>query len=320
MGDFVAQTFVRGLLVTLIVVAAIEVLGMGDSGVGLLNGMIGLGGLVGALGALGLIGGGGLTGVFALALAGWGLPIALIGIWPAAALAACALFVTGVSNAVLDVSGFTLVQRGIGNEDRVPVFGVFEGALGLGLFLGSLLAPALVALVGARGALVVAGAILPLLALVTFRPIARRAARSALSDDLMHVLRSNPLFAPLPLTALDRLAEDLSPRSFAPGDVLMRKGDAGDGYLLIARGEVVVSDGDRHLRACGPGEGIGEIALLRKVPRTATAVAKTHVDAYALAGDAFLAAVAGPAAAAAAESIASARLARSLEETGASSS
>ena len=53
-GDFVVQTFVRGLLVTLIVVSAIEVLSMGDSGIGLLNAAIGFGGLVGALGALGL--------------------------------------------------------------------------------------------------------------------------------------------------------------------------------------------------------------------------------------------------------------------------
>ena len=34
-GDFVAQTFVRGLLVTLVVVSSIELLGMGDTGVGL---------------------------------------------------------------------------------------------------------------------------------------------------------------------------------------------------------------------------------------------------------------------------------------------
>jgi MFS family permease len=314
MGDFVAQTFVRGMLVTLIVVAAIEVLGMGDAGVGLLNGMIGLGGLVGALGALGLVGGGGLTRVFALALVGWGLPIALIGVWPAVAVAVCALFVTGISNAVLDVSGFTLVQRGVGNEDRVAVFGVFESGLGMGLLVGSLVAPGLVALFGARTALVIAGAILPLLALVTFRPIARRAGKGELTDELTHLLRSNPLFAPLPLTALDRLAEDVSPRSYEAGAVLMRKGDIGEHYLLIAEGEVEVLDDDRLLRVCGRGQGIGEIALLRKVPRTATVSARTHVDAYAIDAETFLTAVAGPAAAAAAESIASARLAHSLEQ------
>src|SRR5262249_17079920 len=103
------------------------------------------------------------------------------------------------------------------------------------------------------------------------------------------------------------------------GDVLMRKGDVGDHYLLLAYGEVEVTDGDRALQTCGPGEGIGEIALLRKVPRTATVVARTRVDAYAIDAEAFLSAVAGPAAGAAAESIASARLARPPEEVEAQS-
>ncbi len=161
MGGFVAQIFVRGLLITLIVVASIELLDMGDTGVGLLNAAIGLGGLVGALGALGLVGVRRLTTVFGIALAGWGLPLMIIGGWPVAALALFALFVTGISNAVLDVSGFTLVQRGVQNEDRVTVFGVLEGGLGAGLLVGSLLAPALIAVFGPRAAFVVAGAILP---------------------------------------------------------------------------------------------------------------------------------------------------------------
>ena len=53
-----------------------------------------------------------------VSLAGWGAPLVLIGACPVPALALAALFVTGVSNAVLDVSGFTLVQRGVRNEDR----------------------------------------------------------------------------------------------------------------------------------------------------------------------------------------------------------
>src|SRR5262249_25563603 len=121
-GDFVAQVFVRGLMVTLTVVAAIELLDMGDSGVGLLNAAFGLGGLLGSLGALAL--GGGLVRVFAVALVGWGVPLVLIGAWPVAPFAVIALFVSGISNAVLDVSGFTLIQRGVRTEDRVTFFGV----------------------------------------------------------------------------------------------------------------------------------------------------------------------------------------------------
>ena len=308
MGAFIAQIFVRGLLITLIVVASIELLDMGDTGVGLLNAAIGLGGLVGALGALGLVGARRLTTVFGVALAGWGLPLAIIGGWPVALLALAALFVTGICNAVLDVSGFTLIQRGVENEDRVTMFGVLEGGLGVGLLVGSLLAPALIWALGTRGAFVVAGAILPILAIVTWRPIAARTRRGVLTEELLTLLRSNPLFAPLPLTALDQLAENLGHVSFEPRDIVMRKGEPGDYYLLIADGEVDVRDDERPLRTCGPGDGVGEIALVRRVPRTATVVARTHLTGYAIDAATFLAAVAGPAAAAAVADVTSSRL------------
>jgi MFS family permease len=313
-GDFLAQAFVRGALTTLIVVASFELLDMGDTGVGLMNAMIGFGGLLGAIVVLGLAGGGGLASVFLVALVGWGVPLVSIGVWPVEALALGALFVTGVSNAVLDVSGFTLIQRGVRNEDRVTVFGVFESTIAIAILLGSALAPALVAILGTRGALVAVGALLPLMAALTWRSIARRTSAGPLTEEIVHLLRTNPLFAPLPLTALDRLAESLEARSFKPGDTIMRKGEPGDHYLLIVDGEVEVSDNGRALSTCGPGEGVGEIALLRRVPRTATVVARTRVEGYAIDAPAFLSAVSGPAAGAAAERIASARLARSREQ------
>jgi len=303
-GNFVVQVFVRGLLITLIVVASIELLDMGDTGIGLLNAAIGLGGLVGALAALGLGGGKHLARVCMIALACWGLPLILIGAIPTAALAFAALFVTGVSNAVLDVTGFTLVQRGVRNEDRVAMFAIMEGLFGIGLLLGSLVAPALVSLVGVRMAFVVAGAVLPLLAVLTWRPVVRGVRGTAPPEEHLALLRRNPLFVPLPLTVLDRLAASLVPVAFGPGAVLMQKGEPGDRYLLIAEGLADVSDDRRSLRTCGPGEGVGEIALLRTVPRTATVTAQTRVRAFEIDAATFLAAIAGPAAAAAAEAMA----------------
>ena len=307
-SDFAIQSLVRGLLVTLTVVGSIELLGMGDSGVGLLTAAIGIGGLAGALGALGLKGGSGLGRVFVLALAAWGLPLVLIGAVPAPVVALAALFVVGGSNAVLDVSGFTLLQRGVRDEDRVTVFAASESLWASGVLLGSLLAPVLVALFGPRGAFLAAGAVLPVLALLTWRPIV---GGSSVRDDAqvhLALLRRNPLFAPLPLTALDRLAESLSPVSFAPGDLVMREGDPGDHYFLIADGEVDVFADGRHRRTCGAGDGVGEIALLRSVPRTATVVATTAVSGFAIDASTFLSAVSGPASAAAAEAVAASRL------------
>ena len=311
MGDFVAQVFVRGVFIALTVAISIELLDLGEGGVGLLNSAVGLGGLVGALGALGLAGGARLGTVFVVALAVWGLPLVLIGAWPVAAIALVALFVTGVSNAILDVSGFTLVQRAVGNEDRVTVFAVMEALFGVGLLTGSLTAPALDALIGPRGALVVAGAILPLCALASWRVIGRGADPSSVAEKHLALLRRNTLFAPLPLTALDRLAEGMTPCSFDAGEIVMRKGEPGEHYVLIADGEIDVSDDGRLLATLGPGDGVGEIALLRSVPRTATATARTRVDGYTIDAPSFLGAVAGPAAAAAAEAVVADRLERS---------
>ena len=115
----------------------------------------------------------------------------------------------------------------------------------------------------------------------------------------------------MPLTALDRVAESLAAVSYESGDVVMRESERGDTYVLIEDGEVDVSTGGRFLGRCGPGDGVGEIALLRRVPRTATVVARTHVDAYEIDATTFLTAVSGPAAAAAAEAVAASRLERS---------
>ena len=310
-GDFVAQVFVRGVFIALTVAVSIELLGLGEGGVGMLNAAVGLGGLVGALGSLRLAGGARLGSVFVIALAAWGVPLVVMGAWPVAAVALVGLFVTGISNAILDVSGFTLVQRGVGNEDRVTMFAVMEGLFGVGLLLGSLAAPALDALLGTRGALVVAGAVLPLCALLSGRIVRRASGRDPTSEEHLVLLRSNELFAPLPLTALDRLSAGMTPRAFEPGEVVMRKGEPGDHYVLIVEGRLEVTDGDRMLATLGPGDGVGEIALLREVPRTATATAATSVVAYTIDAPLFLDAVAGPAAAAAAERLVASRLERS---------
>jgi hypothetical protein len=312
-ADFVAQTFVRGLLTTLLVVASLELLGLGEGGIGLLNGSIGAGGLAGGLVALALAGRSRLAPAFAVALAFWGLPIAVIGSWPIPLVAGAALFVTGLSNAVLDVAGFTLLQRIVPNRSRLAVFGLFEAFIGGGVAAGSLAAPVLLAFAGPAGALLVTGAILPVLALLTWPRLARSDAEVVVPARQLALLRSVPLFAPLPMTALERLAGAAVPVAFAAGETLMARGDTGDRYLVIESGAVdVVADGEL-LRQCGPGNGIGEIALLRRVPRTATAIATSPVRAYSLGREAFLDAVSAPASAAAAAVLIRQRLARSRE-------
>jgi CRP-like cAMP-binding protein len=88
----------------------------------------------------------------------------------------------------------------------------------------------------------------------------------------------------------------------------MTQGEPGETFIVIAAGEVEVIVDGQPVHRLGPGNGVGEIALLRKSPRTATVVAVTDIAAYAVDAPTFLAAIAGPSAAAAAERLAAERL------------
>lgn len=80
--------------------------------------------------------------------------------------------------------------------------------------------------------------------------------------------------------------------AFAPGEVVLRQGAAGDRFYLLTGGEVEVSQGEgaarQVLAALGPGEYFGELALLFDVPRTADVVARTAVETLSLSREDFL--------------------------------
>jgi MFS family permease len=289
----------------------LELLDVGDAGIGWLNAAIGLGGLIGAIGAASLGGNVRLSRVFALSLAMWGLPIAVIGAWPAALVAVGAMVVTGLSNATLDIAGFTILQRSFPPRERLAAFGLLEGLAGLTVALGGIVASLLLDRFGILGTLALTGALLPIMAVATWPWISRLEVESLVPEGRLDLLRRVPLFAPLNLSTVERLASSMIPIEMVANEVLMREGEAGDRYLVIETGSVDVSEAGRHLRTCGPGEGIGEIALLRDVPRTATVVATEPTRVLALDALSFRAAMAGPAAWAAAEATIADRLAAS---------
>lgn len=304
------QVMTRALLAPLIVVAAIELLSMGEAGVGLLNAALGLGGLIGAVFAISLTRTDRLIRTQAAALAYWGAPIAVVGLLPSPVLALAAMVVVGVANAVYDVALFTIMQRGTANEERAPAFSVFEGLVGLATVAGSILAPVLLAAFGIRGALAVTGAILPVVAMVIYARIGRYDRVAVVDEPMLQLLREVHAFAELPLTAFERLVGGMEPLSFAPGEMVMREGEAGDRFVVVESGDVEVTAGGRRIQRLGRGAGLGEIALLRRSPRTATVTALTPVTAFAIPGACFVAAVSGPAAAAVTERIVEASLQR----------
>jgi MFS family permease len=312
------QTLVRGMLTILLVVAAIEQLGMGEPGVGVLSAAIGAGGVLGAIVAVSLTSRSVFSSTFALSLAMWGLPIAVLGLMTEPFLAIGLLAVVGLSNAILDVTAFTLVQRSTPNEARFAVMGLLDSGAAASAAIGGVLASILVATFGSQAAMLVAGAILPVAAIVTL-PALRRAEAGAISHETeARLLQADPLLSPLSLSIIEELAAVLVPVEFADGDPLIREGEGGDRYLIVATGTVDVSQAGQWLRRLGPGSGVGEISLLRDTQRTATVRAVGPVTAYALDRESFLLAVTGHTAArTAAEDIVTEHLGRTRPRDGA---
>jgi hypothetical protein len=174
---------------------------------------------------------------------------------------------------------------------------------------GAILAPRLVDLMGVRWSLVAVGSVLPVLSILTRVELVRLDDRAVDRGEQVGLLQSIPIFSPLSAPLLEGLASRLVPVQAATGETIVRQGESGDRFYLIASGEVEVSIDGQARTMQGPGDHFGEIALLRDVPRTATIKAIADTKLLALERDDFLAAVTGHAASAeAAEAVIGARL------------
>jgi MFS family permease len=293
LGLFGAQVVVRGVLNVLLVVASVQLLALGEEGVGILNAAIGAGGFLGALFAMSLVGRTRLAPSFSLGLALWGTPILLIGLLPSSAVAVLALAVLGAGNAVLDVAGFSLLQRSVPNAVRGRVFGLLEAIVMLGLSLGSAIAPALVAALGVQGALIATGALLPLLAIVSWPKVRQIDVLAVIPAREMELLRGVPMFRLLPLTVLEQVAGDVAPMRFSAGATIITQGEVGDRFYILADGDAEAIINGKPVNHMHSGDSFGEIALLRDVPRTATVIAETDTVAFAIEREAFCVAVSG---------------------------
>jgi MFS family permease len=306
-GLIAAQTFVRGCLNVLIVVAAFDVLDAGAGAVGYMTAAIGVGGLIGAIGAMALEGRS-LAVPFGAALVFWGAPLMLIAPQPQIIVAVVLLAVVGAANSVEDVAVFTLLQRIIPDELLTRVLGVLWGLAMGAVALGSIAAPLVVDWVGARAAFAVVGAVLPALVLLSYRRLVA-IDRAAVPAPELELIDQVPMFAPLSVAGKERIASKLLQHAVRAGDVVIRAGEAGDGFYLVGAGELDIDAGGRHTTA-RRGDYFGEIALLHDVPRTATVTAAADSRLLELHRDDFLAAVTGHSVAhAAGHEVAASRLA-----------
>lgn len=274
-------------------VAYAQALGLDESGAGLLVGAVGLGGLAGAVAAPLLGRRRSLAPVVVTAGAVLGAAYALAGVGGSLATGVLVLAVSGIGSTVVLVGGRTLLQRTTDDVVLAQVFAVQESASLAGWALGAAIAPALVRSFEPALSFVPLGLLVVLLAVLVTGPVRRLDAGSDLRTDELALLRQVPFLAVLPPYELERLARHTRWLDVPAGQVVVRQGDVGREFYVVAGGELAVAVDGSPRPALGAGDGFGEIALLHAVPRTATVEASTDARLLAVRAEDFLAAVTG---------------------------
>ncbi len=296
------QALAEGAIVVGVVVVAIDVLDLGDAAVGGITALLGVGGVAGAVVLTRVARSTALARTYVAGVALWGLPMALVGLVPAPLVIVAAALAVGVGNAMTDTASFTLVARVVPARVLGHALGAFAGVHVVAASIGSWVAGLLLPALGTSATLVAVGMAVAGVALLSL-PSARRADRHLVVGEHIDVLATTPILAPLPRLSLEHLAAVVRTRTAADGEAVMRQGEPGEEFHVIVSGAADVLRDGHPLARLGPGDGFGEIALLRDVPRTATVTAAGPLTTVVLHRDDFVPAVTGNLGAAAAAAV-----------------
>ena len=204
-----------------------------------------------------------------------------------------ALVALGVATATYELTALMLLQR-VTRLDLVGhIFALVEALQMAMLAIGAAIVPLAVALFGSHRAPAAIGVFFAVIVGSVSTRIVRidRHARVPITE--MAVLRATPLFAALPGPALETVAREARRVAVAPGDVVVRQGDVGAEYFAVVSGSLLVSIDGAPQAELRRGDGFGELALIRDIPRSATVAASTASVLLAVDRDPFLTAVTG---------------------------
>ena len=293
-GLLAVRMVISGAMDVLFVLLAQEVFMTGQAGAGLLNAGLGLGTVLGGAASVALVGRRRMAPALAVAAVTWGAAITLIGLGSPASLALALVAIGGIGFAATDVVGRTILQRVTADRMLARVLGALEGIGLIGLAVGSVLAPLLVGWLGVQGAVGAIGLMLPAVVVVAWLPLGRIDSRVRVPVREIRLLQLTPEFVPLPAPQLEAVARRTRWVTVEPGQALIREGEAGDRYYVLESGRLRVTIDGREVRVLDQvGTGMGEIALLHNVRRTATLTAVTPCVLLALERSDFLEAVTG---------------------------
>ena len=203
----------------------------------------------------------------------------------------------GLGGALFDVTGRTLLQRSAPSDAIAGTFSILEALMDVGLLLGAVLVRVAIALGGLTTALSAPACIAVVLIAGLWRPLRKIDASATVPQVEIQLLRSISIFAPLPAPSLEGIARELEALTVSSGTVVITEGDPGDRYYAVAEGELAVSRQGKLLQTVSRGDGFGEIALIRDVPRQASVTAVTDASLFSLQKELFVQTVTGHAAA-----------------------
>jgi MFS family permease len=294
-GLSAAQAVIDGAIEVLLVVLALRLLHGGNNAtLGWLNTAIGIGSLGGAVLVAAVAARRRLAGGLAIGLLLSAVPLAAAAAVSTLAPALVLVAALGAGAIFVQVNSVTLLQRSAENAVMGRVFAFLESLIMAGIAIGSIATPGLVSWLGPRGALVAAGAVLPVLLIWLWPSLRRIDAEARIAVEPLDLLRKIEFFALLPEPVIERLANGAAVVSVAPLQPVVTQGETGNHFFyVIAEGRATVEIDDAESRELGPGDFFGEIALLRDVPRTATVRALEPLRLYTLERDEFIAAVTG---------------------------
>jgi MFS family permease len=275
----------------IVVLVAIELLGLGVDGAGYLASLIGIGELAGSLFLISLLGRAQLRRILGAAAVGRGSFVSLVGLVPQAFPL---LAFAGGFRPVHRVVQRLLLQRITPPDRYLRMFGIAEAFDAAGQALGAALVPLLVLAFDVEWAIVVAGLLLPLTFLAMRRAFRDIDERAVVPQPVVEALAESPVFDGLSADAIEYLARTSTVISVGPGEQLIAQGDtrADAAWLILAGAVDVLIDGERIARLRRP-DLVGEIALIHSQPRNADVIAHTPCELLRIDHETFLDVVLG---------------------------
>ena len=147
--------------------------------------------------------------------------------------------------------------------------------------------------IGARAALVAVGLLAPVACVLLWWRATSVDRSVEVRTEAIDLFRRVPMLRPLPVTAIEQLAQNADRSDVPAGVAVFEAGETGDSFYVVEEGRVEVLDGESVVRTMGPGEGFGEIALLGNTTRTMTVRAVEETRLLGICAGDFLPAVTG---------------------------